>query len=84
MASLQNRAQTSKPGTPKPQNLTTWEALKGETSDLHSFGPFHIKLCSTKPKSVASLQNRTPLALPWQITGVIYLGLPPLAWGLPL
>ena len=78
MASLQNPAQTSKPRTPKPQNLIfgpgteersprfaqilsvpyqTLLALKRGAPDLHRFCPFHIKLCSTKPKTVASLQN---------------------------
>ena len=50
--SLQNRTQTSKPRTPKPQTL------KGGTQDLHRFSPFHIKLCSTKPKTVATRNFR--------------------------
>ena len=47
---------TSNPKTSKPYYLDP--ALKGGTPDIHSFGPFRIKLCSSKPKPVASLQNR--------------------------
>ena len=32
---------------------------------------------------LASTWGLSPLAWPWQITGVIYLGFTPLAWGLP-
>ena len=67
----QNRGQPSKPSsnlktsnpkTPKPDYLDP--ALKGGTPDLHRFGPFHIKLCSTKPKTVASLQNPAQTSKP--------------------
>ena len=85
VASLQNPAQTSKPRTPKPQNLIfgpgteersprfaqilsvpyqTLLALKRGAPDLHRFCPFHIKLCSTKPKTVASLQNPAQTSKP--------------------
>ena len=64
MSSLQNRAQTSKPRTPKHQNLIFGPGTEGGTPDWDRFGPFRIKLCPTKPKTVASLQNRAQTSKP--------------------
>ena len=64
----QNRGQPSKPSsnlkTSNPKTIFLDPALKRGAPDLHRFGPFHIKLCSTKPKPVASLQNPAQTSKP--------------------
>ena len=50
--------------TQNPKTLFLDPALKRGAPDLHRFCPFHSKLCSTKPKTVASLQNPAQTSKP--------------------